>query len=83
MFGKIFGKNEIECNADLIKALKKLNRGVAITENEYGSDDYVTVSCSPEAPRLPKPFYYNEKNGITNKHKTKSGRYICLHLVQC
>ena len=25
---------------------------------------------------LPSGFYYNEKNGITNKHKTKSGMYV-------
>ena len=30
---------------------------------------------------LPEGFYYNDKNGITNKHNTKSGSYISLLVV--
>ncbi len=29
----------------------------------------------PEDLILPKGYYYNTKNGITNKHRTKSGAY--------
>ena len=35
-------------------------------------------SVSPEQLILPEGFYYNSKNGITNKHRTESGIYCAF-----
>lgn len=40
------------------------------------SSDFVIYSSVPgEKLILPEGYYYNEKNGITNKHNTTSGLY--------
>ena len=35
-------------------------------------------SVKVEDLKLPEGFYYNEKNGVTNKHNTKSGAYCAF-----
>lgn len=73
--------NEICCNYDLIKELKKLNPDVLFEVDETGNYNYIKIDCNPEELKLPEPFYLSEKNGITNKHKTKSGLYTSLEVI--
>lgn len=44
------------------------------------SNPYEQIYCSVDPSKLvlPNGFYYNEKNGITNKHNTASGEYISI-----
>lgn len=62
----------------LLEELKRLNPTVSFQlENEY---DFAAIvgSVPPEELILPDGYYYNEKNGINNKHKTNSGLYECF-----
>ncbi|MBO4726614.1 MAG: hypothetical protein J5598_03385 [Clostridia bacterium] len=38
----------------------------------------IQTNVSVDKLVLPNRFYYNEKNGITNKHNTKSGSYLSI-----
>lgn len=65
-------------------ALQKLNPGVTIKlinpsyENVLDKQIYCNVSAKELA--LPVPFYYDEKNGITNKHTSKTGLYTTINI---
>lgn len=65
-------------------ALQKLNPGVTIKlinpsyENVLEKQIYCNVSAKELA--LPAPFYYDEKNGITNKHTSKTGLYTTINI---
>lgn len=65
-------------------ALQKLNPGVTIKlinpsyENVLDKQIYCNVSAKELA--LPAPFYYDEKNGITNKHTSKTGLYTIINI---
>ena len=65
-------------------ALQKLNPGVTIKlinpsyENVLDKQIYCNVPAKELA--LPQPFYYDEKNGITNKHTSKTGLYITINV---
>ncbi len=65
-------------------ALQKLNPGVTIKlinpsyENVLDKQIYCNVSAKELA--LPAPFYYDEKNGITNKHSSKTGLYTTINI---
>lgn len=66
----------------LLKALRELNPSAGIIDDfDKGMYDYIFTNVSATELKLPAPFYYNEKNGITNKHKTESGLYIALDVV--
>lgn len=70
---------EISNNVVLIKELKKLNPEVTFESDN--PEAYVVVNCDPALLKLPKPFYFSEKNGITNKHKTECGVYTSLNVL--
>lgn len=36
-----------------------------------------TIFTNKKSLDLPETFYSNEKNGITNKHKSPTGQYVC------
>lgn len=65
-------------------ALQKLNPGVTIKlinpsyENVLDKQIYCNVSAKELA--LPAPFDYDEKNGITNKHTSKTGLYTTINI---
>ena len=45
----------------------------------FTSSDFIIIANVPgENLHLPDGYYFNEKNGITNKHKTESGIYECF-----
>jgi|GEM_PF-5183819 len=63
-------------------ALQRLNPGVSIrlSNPELDSEAYRKIYCSVPVSdlALPQPFYYNEKNGITNKHQSATGQYAAI-----
>lgn len=70
--------------SEIAIALQKLNPGVTIKlinpsyENVLDKQIYCNVSAKELA--LPAPFYYDEKNGITNKHTSKTGLYTTINI---
>ena len=67
----------------MVEELRKLNPTVSFTipGEEYGDDVIVASIDNLESLKLPKGFYMNQKNGLTNKHKTSSGMYECFDLI--
>ena len=63
-------------------ALQRLNPGVSIrlSNPELDPEAYRKIYCSVPISdlALPQPFYYNDKNGITNKHQSASGQYASI-----
>ena len=57
----------------IIEEVKKLNPDVEIESDP--DRGLIFSSVDIEKLVLPEWFYYNQKNGITNKHNTKSGIY--------
>lgn len=61
------------------KEIQRLNPNAEIRVGNMGVDpqanNRIYSSVPVEELILPEGFYYNEKNGITNKHNTKSGLY--------
>lgn len=64
----------------IIDAVIKLNPTVEIQviKDATGAITHILSSVPGEDLKLPGSFYYNEKNGITNKHKTISGSYVTI-----
>lgn len=69
---------------DIAIALQKLNPGVSIRlsnpelDPQFNEKIYCSVPVSELA--LPEPFYYNEKNGLTNKHTSLGGLYTTIDI---
>lgn len=63
----------------LIEELAKLNPGVEI-RYQKAHDEVIYCSKNGSDLKLPERFEYNDKNGITNKHHTSSGRYTYVHV---
>ena len=78
MFEKIFTPR-IKSNYDLINYLKTHNPDVEFSHD--GTYSWVRPNVSVDRIRLPKPFYYNNKNGFTNKHRTNDGHYISVQVI--
>jgi hypothetical protein len=66
---------------ELANELQMLNPNAKIALNISGSCVRILSSIPADQMNMPQGFYYNEKNGITNKHNTKSGAYINVHLT--
>ncbi len=80
------GKSEISKIEELAEALRELNPDVDISLGEMGEDpraeNTIYSSKSVEELKLPEGFYYNEKNGLTNKHNTETGQYIAAKVEE-
>lgn len=63
-------------------ALQRLNPNVQIRLGNPAYDSMASerIYCSVPMNELalPQPFYYNDKNGITNKHESQSGMYASI-----
>ena len=57
----------IETILDLEYELKKLNPKVNISLTGKGRSQNLQIDCLPEDLKMPEGFYYDFKNGITNK----------------
>ena len=62
----------------IIKEVKNLNPDVKIESDP--DRGLIFSSVDIEKLVLPEWFYYNQKNGITNKYNTKSGIYGSVHV---
>jgi hypothetical protein len=71
-------ENEIISVSEFINELKKLNSkaNIKLDKSILSGDNKIYSSIPVEQLELPKGFYYNEKNGITNKHNTNLGMYM-------
>ena len=80
------GKPEINSITALAEALRELNPDVDISLGEAGEDpraqETIYSSKPVEELSLPEGFYYNEKNGLTNKHNTETGQYMAVEVVE-
>lgn len=57
------------------RLLELLNPGkVAVTRDPYNGFR-VIANCAPEDLIYPEGWYFNDKNGLTNKHNTSTGQY--------
>ena len=64
---------------EVIKSIISLNPDVEFNVvRNSGGVDYIEASVAGDKIELPEGFYYNKKNGITNKHVTDSGEYITI-----
>ncbi len=67
---------------ELTKELKKLNPNIEV---RFKADTYpaiIIARCSDCSKlNLPVGYYYNDKNGLTNKHNTASGQYESFELM--
>lgn len=64
------------------KELKKLNPNVAMLIDDDSYPAIIVARCqSCENLKFPEGYYYNEKNGLTNKHNTTSGQYESFELM--
>ena len=65
--------NDIE---DLAREMQRLNPTAQFGVDYSTSEPKLTSSVQLEDLNYPDGFYFNEKNGLTNKHNTKSGAYL-------
>lgn len=64
-------------------ALQKLNPSVCLVYDMEIFPAIIYCDCEPRKLILPKGYYYSEKNGITNKHNTKTGMYEVFDCYKC
>lgn len=62
---------------ELLKEIVRLNPSVEI-RYQKAHPEVITCSKKGDELKLPKGYEYNDKNGITNKHHTSSGRYTSI-----
>ncbi len=60
---------------DLARELQRVNPLAQIKVDYSSNEPKITSSIGLDKLNYPENFYYNEKNGITNKHNTR-GQYI-------
>ena len=65
---------------EISEVLQLLNSNAEIRVTDINKTGLMNVYSSVKAEylNLPLGFYYNEKNGITNKHNTKNGQYVSI-----
>ncbi len=70
---------------EIARAIQELNKDAVIRVGNPEYDSEATRRFYSSVPAseliLPKGFYYNEKNGITNKHNTKTGSYCSIDVL--
>lgn len=68
----------------LINEIRKLNPGVEIRIGDERFDREARSRIFSSVPmhqlKLPEGYYSNEKNGITNKHTSKTGLYTTINI---
>lgn len=60
---------------ELTKELSRLNPEAGIVSGLEGNPNVIFGLLEPEKLVMPKGYSYNEKDGITNKHQSETGRY--------
>ena len=69
---------------EIAEVIQQLNPNAEIRVADMGLDPIATQRFYSSVPVeqlvLPEGFYYNDKNGITNKHNTQTGAYCALEV---
>ena len=69
---------------EIAEVIQQLNPNAEIRVADMGLDSMATQRFYSSVPVdqlvLPEGFYYNDKNGITNKHNTQTGMYCALEV---
>ena len=69
---------------EIAEVIQQLNPNAEIRVADMGLDSMATQRFYSSVPVdqlvLPEGFYYNDKNGITNKHNTQTGAYCALEV---
>jgi hypothetical protein len=65
---------------ELLSELKKLNPDVSFGEYDFRWDA-IYASVPVWKLKLPESFYLDEKNYITNKHRTDPGSYTVVEIL--
>ena len=78
----LFAINNVEIG-ELARRIQFMNPKAKVWATTLADEPYPRIysTVAPESLVLPEPFYYNEKNGITNKHRTKTGMYVAYEVV--
>ena len=65
---------------NMMKELKALNPAVKFDVHDYSVSPIIIIFGTAPATELsfPEGYYWNEKNGITDKHNTNGGLYECF-----
>ena len=71
-------ENKMSSSDFIIQKIREINPGVEIKTDVDRS--MIFSSLPVEKLVLPEWFYYNYKNGITNKHNTQSRIYGSVHV---
>lgn len=58
-----------------MEELRRLNPEGRFEENDQCGNGFIFGDVPTVLLVLPEGYYYTQKNGITNKHNTKSGMY--------
>ena len=66
---------------NLKRELERLNPQVKFDTADSWCTVIIFGTIAAEKLRLPNGYYYNSKNGITNKHQTESGIYESFDYV--
>lgn len=68
--------------------IKKLAAEMTLMNNDdvvvvnISGEDCLATFIPAEKLKFPVGYYYNEKNGVTNKHNTADGSYECFSLYK-
>lgn len=67
----------------MAKELENLNPHVQFDVRDYSVSPVILIygTVPGENLNLPDGYYYNDKNGITNKHNTTTGLYECFEYL--
>ena len=63
----------------MVQVLKKLNPSGKFSVLDWNTISVERINC--EEMKCPEGYYLSEKNGITNKHNTRTGIYTSFQLV--
>lgn len=61
--------------SELVEEIKRLNPNKSIAFDDFILGERIVLDDDVSNYKLPEGWYYNEKNGLTNKHNTKTGMY--------
>lgn len=62
--------------------MERHNRGKIKIDYNYKCKPLCLISFVPiEELKLPDGWYYNTKNGLTNKHNSSTGLYSCIEII--
>ena len=64
-----------------IKWIYNKNLGRVFPYYINGEFNYFICKIPPQVLKLPDGWYYNNKNGLTNRHNSSTGLYSCIDVI--